>query len=143
MANIGFIRVGYFNFLTQITPDCDCVGWGDAPVVPDIGILASRDPVAIDAESFDLVNRQAGLKNSFLEWNFGEGEDKFRVCAVPPMATGRSGTLRRSDSDPPRTGWSRRVEQFYNPLNDSAPNLHFSLKIRGILSLHSDRNRYN
>jgi uncharacterized Fe-S center protein len=71
-------KAGYFNFLTHITPDCDCVGWSDASVVPDIGILASRDPVAIDAASFDLVNRQAGLKNSFLKRNFGEGEDKFR-----------------------------------------------------------------
>ncbi len=71
-------KTGYFNFLTNITPDCDCVGWSDAPVVPDIGILASRDPVAIDAASFDLVNRQAGLKNSFLKRNFGEGEDKFK-----------------------------------------------------------------
>jgi uncharacterized Fe-S center protein len=47
-------------------------------VVPDIGILASRDPVAIDAASFDLVNRQAGLRNSFLTRNFGKGKDKFR-----------------------------------------------------------------
>ena len=71
-------KAGYFNFLMHITPDCDCVGWSDAPVVPDIGILASRDPVAIDAASFDLVNRQAGLPDSFLKRNFRSGEDKFR-----------------------------------------------------------------
>lgn len=71
-------KAGYFNFLTRVTPDCDCVGWSDAPVVPDIGILASRDPVAIDAASFNLVNRQTGLKNSFLKGNYAEGEDKFR-----------------------------------------------------------------
>ncbi len=71
-------KAGYFNFLTHITPDCDCMGWSDAPVVPDIGILASRDPVAIDAASFDLVNRQAGLPDSFLKRNVRRGEDKFR-----------------------------------------------------------------
>ena len=71
-------RAGYMNFLTHITPDCDCVGWSDAPVVPDIGFLASRDPVAIDAASFDLVNRQAGLAASALTTNMREGEDKFR-----------------------------------------------------------------
>jgi hypothetical protein len=41
-------KVGYINFLMNITPDCDCVTWSDAPIVPDIGILASTDPVAID-----------------------------------------------------------------------------------------------
>ena len=38
------LRTGYMNFLTHITPDCDCVPWSDAPVVPDIGILASTRP---------------------------------------------------------------------------------------------------
>jgi uncharacterized Fe-S center protein len=71
-------KAGFISFLTRITPDCDCVEWSDAPIVPDIGILASRDPVAIDAASFDLVNRQAGLEGSFLVSNLREGEDKFR-----------------------------------------------------------------
>ena len=70
-------RVGFFNFLLNITPDCDCVPWSDAPLVPDIGILASRDPVAIDQASFDLVNRQMGLSNSLLQKNREPGKDKF------------------------------------------------------------------
>lgn len=71
-------KAGYFNFLTRITPDCDCVGWSDASIVPDIGILASRDPVAIDAASFDLVNRQRGLEGSALDGKPGNGSDTFR-----------------------------------------------------------------
>lgn len=71
-------RTGFFNFLTNITPDCDCVPWSDAPIVPDIGILASLDPVALDQASFDLVNRQTGIRGSMLEKNFHPGEDKFR-----------------------------------------------------------------
>ena len=71
-------RTGYMNFLTHITPDCDCVPWSDAPVVPDIGILASRDPVAIDAASFDLVNSQQGNPGSLLLHNYRKGEDKFK-----------------------------------------------------------------
>ena len=71
-------KVAYFNFLTNITPDCDCVPWSDYPIVPDIGILASRDPVAIDAASYDLVNEQVGFKDSILEKNFEKGADKFR-----------------------------------------------------------------
>jgi uncharacterized Fe-S center protein len=71
-------RVGYFNILLNITPDCDCVPWSDAPIVPDIGILASIDPVAIDQASYDLVNEQIGLQNSMMQKNRASGEDKFR-----------------------------------------------------------------
>ena len=71
-------KVCYINFLMNITPDCDCVPWSDAPIVPDIGILASYDPVAIDAASIDLVNKQCGFENSLLHHNFHKGEDKFK-----------------------------------------------------------------
>ena len=71
-------KVGYMNFLLNITPDCDCVPWSDAPIVPDIGILASTDPVAIDQASFDLVNQQTGFMNSCLKGNHEQGEDKFK-----------------------------------------------------------------
>jgi len=70
-------KVGYFNFLVNITPDCDCVPWSDAPIVPDIGILASFDPVAIDKACLDLVNQQSGLPGSQLAANHGPGEHKF------------------------------------------------------------------
>lgn len=71
-------KTGYMNFLLRITPDCDCVPWTDASIVPDIGILASRDPVAIDAASYSLVNAEEGSRASRLNENFGRGEDKFR-----------------------------------------------------------------
>jgi uncharacterized protein len=71
-------KVGYMNFLIRITPDCDCFPFSDAPIVPDIGILASQDPVAIDAASFDLVNRQQGYRDSLLTAHHQKGGDKFR-----------------------------------------------------------------
>ena len=71
-------RVACLNFLTQISPACDCYGHNDAPIVPDIGVLASTDPVAIDQASVDLVNRQKGLDGSCLDRQKEIGEDKFR-----------------------------------------------------------------
>lgn len=70
-------HVGFFNFLMNITPDCDCVAWSDVPLVPDIGILASRDPVALDKACYDLVNRQTGFAHSHLSANHAPGENKF------------------------------------------------------------------
>lgn len=54
-------RVGYINFLMNVTPDCDCAGWSDSLMVADIGILASHDPVALDQACFDLVNKAVAL----------------------------------------------------------------------------------
>lgn len=70
-------RIGYINFLVNITPDCDCVPWSDMPIVPDIGFLASTDPVAIDQASFDLVNKQLGFSGTLLSCNHETGADKF------------------------------------------------------------------
>ena len=71
-------KILFLNFLTHISPACDCYGHNDAPLVPDIGIVASRDPVAIDQASVDLVNQQAGSAGSCLKSCKGAGEDKFK-----------------------------------------------------------------
>ena len=71
-------KIGFMNFLIRITPDCDCSPYSDAPIVPDIGILASKDPVAIDAASFDLVNQQQGYTDSLLTAHHHKGGDKFK-----------------------------------------------------------------
>ncbi|HNR37466.1 MAG TPA: DUF362 domain-containing protein [Acidobacteriota bacterium] len=54
-------RCLFVNFLLDITPDCDCFPYNDDPIVPDIGILASRDPVAIDQASVDLLNAEESI----------------------------------------------------------------------------------
>lgn len=68
----------FINFITDVSPACDCYAHNDAPVVRDIGILASKDPVAIDQASVDLVNGEAALPESSLTTNRAAGEDKFR-----------------------------------------------------------------
>lgn len=52
-------RAGFFSFLINVTPTCDCWNYSAAPLVPDIGYLASTDPVAIDQAAADLVNSAA------------------------------------------------------------------------------------
>lgn len=68
----------FINFLTNISPACDCYSMNDAPIVRDIGVVASKDPVAVDQASVDLVNREQGLPVSCLTPAPGPGEDKFR-----------------------------------------------------------------
>ncbi len=68
----------YVNFITQVSPSCDCYGHSDAAIVADIGILVSRDPVAIDQACADLVNQAQGLPGTALASGHEPGGDKFR-----------------------------------------------------------------
>ncbi len=69
----------FLNFLTKISPACDCWGRSDTPIVNDIGILSSEDPVAIDQASVDLINGKVGDRLSKLPGAWEPGEDKFRA----------------------------------------------------------------
>ncbi|HDH96315.1 MAG TPA: DUF362 domain-containing protein, partial [Proteobacteria bacterium] len=71
-------RALYVNFVSHVTPYCDCYSHSDAPIVPDVGIFASRDPVAVDRACVDAVNEQRGLPNSALKSAFEPGTDKIR-----------------------------------------------------------------
>ncbi len=68
----------YVNFITQVSPACDCYGHSDAAIVPDIGILVGHDPVAIDQACADLVNQAQGLPETALASGHQPGGDKFR-----------------------------------------------------------------
>ncbi len=50
-------NIGFFNFIQDITPFCDCIAPSGRPIVRDVGILASLDPVSIDKASLDLINK--------------------------------------------------------------------------------------
>ncbi|MBU0757365.1 MAG: DUF362 domain-containing protein [Nanoarchaeota archaeon] len=60
-------RVGFINFLFNITKDCDCFSDAGKPIIDCIGVLASTDPVAIDQACLDLVKKRTGKDNIFEE----------------------------------------------------------------------------
>ncbi len=45
----------YINFVMNITASCDCIGKKMKPLMDDIGIYASTDPVALDKACYDIV----------------------------------------------------------------------------------------
>ena len=53
-------RIAYVTAATAITKDCDCLGIDQSPLLPDIGLLASHDPVAIDQAVLTLVKERSG-----------------------------------------------------------------------------------
>lgn len=48
-------RCFFFNFLIDMTKGCDCEGSRQERIMPDVGILASPDPVAIDQATLDIT----------------------------------------------------------------------------------------
>jgi len=71
-------RALFVNFISHVTPLCDCYEHSDAPIVPDVGIFASQDPVAVDLACVEAINDQIGLSNSALKSAFARGTDKIR-----------------------------------------------------------------
>ena len=63
---VGKDNFAFLNFLLDISPMCDCSPYSDTPVVPDLGILAGFDPLAIDIASLDLINSAPYLAGSVL-----------------------------------------------------------------------------
>ena len=58
--------VFYINMIMDVSPDCDCHGENDAPILPNLGMLASFDAVALDQACADLCLAADPLPNSQL-----------------------------------------------------------------------------
>ena len=70
-------RALFINIIRNVVPGCDCLPWSDTPIVPDIGFLASIDPVAIDQAAYDLIKASSVITGSALEGKSRKDEDKF------------------------------------------------------------------
>ena len=92
-------KIVFINVLRRMSVDCDCAGTSAAePTIPDIGILASTDILAIDQASIDLVyGRPAAEKHDLVERiesrrglhqltamkALGMGNDQYDLITVP------------------------------------------------------------
>lgn len=57
----------HINLVIDVSPYCDCHAENDLPIVPDVGMFASFDPVALDVACADAVNRQPINPGSLLD----------------------------------------------------------------------------
>ena len=72
----------HISFIMDVSPLCDCWGNNDAAIVPDIGIAASFDPVALDKACSDMVTAAAANTGTCLDVHkhgMLQGEDKFKI----------------------------------------------------------------
>lgn len=68
-AVVGGRPCFHVSLICDVSPNCDCHSENDIPIIPNIGMLASLDPVALDQCCADMVNKQPVLPGSILEKN--------------------------------------------------------------------------
>ncbi|GHT43850.1 4Fe-4S ferredoxin [Bacteroidia bacterium] len=56
----------HVSFIMDVSPNCDCWACNDAAIVPNIGIAASFDPVALDKACADMVTNAGANLNTVL-----------------------------------------------------------------------------
>lgn len=61
----------------DVSPNCDCHAENDAAMIPDVGMLASFDPVALDVACADLCNAAPRLPGTWLDGRPDRGGDVF------------------------------------------------------------------
>lgn len=54
----------HINVITNVTPYCDCLGLSSQPIIPDVGIAASYDIVAVEKATLDLIDKQKFIEGS-------------------------------------------------------------------------------
>lgn len=67
----------HINMVIDVSPYCDCHAENDIPIVPDVGMFASFDPVALDLSCADAVNKQPAVSGSLLDKHGHAHHDHF------------------------------------------------------------------
>ena len=73
----------HISLVIDVSPFCDCHAENDLPIVPDVGIFASLDPVALDVACADAVNAERPVEGSILSKRPAASGDHF--TAVHPV----------------------------------------------------------
>ena len=76
------------NMVIDVSPNCDCLNSNDVPGVPDIGMFASFDPVALDTACLDAVNAAPVISDSLFGKCDCRGNDRFG--SIHPKSHGMS-----------------------------------------------------
>ena len=65
----------HISLICDVSPNCDCHSENDIPIIPNVGMLASFDPVALDVACADLSNKMPVINGSILSDNIKEAEE--------------------------------------------------------------------
>lgn len=76
----------FINFLTSVTPQSDDYPFSDIPFVPDLGIIASSDPVAADWATYQMITRSPGIPGSAVEQLNASAKGDDKIAAITRLS---------------------------------------------------------
>jgi len=83
-------KVFCINFLINISPNCDCFHTNEPMIAPDVGLLASSDPVSLDQACYDMIKQPIDKLHPEIDpteqlkyaEKFNAGERKYEIKAI-------------------------------------------------------------
>ena len=92
----------HISLVIDVSPNCDCRSENDMAIVPNVGMFASFDPVALDMACVDAVNAQTPLRGSAADDAHAKAHVHDHFQRLHPTRTGAAvwSTARRSASAP-------------------------------------------
>lgn len=91
----------HVSVVNHVSPNCDCHGENDAAIIPDIGIFAGFDPVALDSACIDAVNAAPVIPGTALSERVTDAGE------APCGCEGRADHFRFVH---PSTNWRSQIE---------------------------------
>ena len=79
----------HVSLVLDVSPECDCERHNDVPVIPNVGMFASFDPVALDQACVDAANKQPVIQGSRADPQVKEASVSDHMdgaCAIPEQA---------------------------------------------------------
>ena len=80
----------HISLVIDVSPNCDCHSENDMPIVPNVGMFASFDPVALDMACVDAVNAQTPLRGSAADGEVGHVHEHDHFQRIHPDTNWRS-----------------------------------------------------
>ncbi len=86
LINLPYHKFIFVNFLIDITPFCDCAEFAPEYMCSDIGVLASKDIVAVDMATIDMIGKHLFEGDPTVQvreaHRLGLGELEYEICRV-------------------------------------------------------------
>ena len=86
LINLPYHKFIFVNFLIDITPFCDCAEFAPEYMCSDIGVLASKDIVAVDMATIDMIGKHLFEGDPTVQvreaHRLGLGEPVYEICRV-------------------------------------------------------------
>lgn len=90
IETVGKKHVGFINYAIDISPGCDCIAYSDSWMLPNLGVFASKDILAVDKACIDAADKAEAVHGTkpFDDYIKGEpwheGHEKFTYVSAAP-----------------------------------------------------------